>query len=381
LLLDALMKTLNLALQGGGSHGAFTWGVLDALLADERIVLEGLSGASAGAVNAVTLASGYAKALAAGRDPRAGAREALAHLWNELMTWSALGSLQARFSHMLWGGLPQEFAPTNIWANAFQGLFSPYQANPLDINPLLSLLEREIDFAAIAANPKLKVFVSATHVNTGKAVIFSGRQLTAQAVMASACLPLLFKAVEIGGEAYWDGGYAVNPALTPLVQACRSSDLMVVQINPLKRDHAPHSAGEILDRVNELTFNASLLTQMRSIDFVNRLLAEGSLRSDRRKLVLLHRIDGGDALKAYSASSKTSADATMIRALFDIGQAAARQWLARHYDALGHHGTVDVRRDYLDDTREELPPHPGATNALKGFRPWLARLFKRSKNI
>ena len=144
------MKTLNLALQGGGSHGAFTWGVLDTLLADERISLEGLSGTSAGAVNAVALASGYARALRAGQDPRAGARESLARLWGAMVDWGALGSLQARFASMLWGGLEPQFAPTNIWANALQGMFSPYQANPLDINPLLRLLEREIDFDAIA---------------------------------------------------------------------------------------------------------------------------------------------------------------------------------------------------------------------------------------
>src|SRR5512141_262438 len=168
------MRTLNLALQGGGSHGAFTWGVLDALLADPRIALEGLSGTSAGAVNAVALASGYAKALAAGTDPRRGARDSLARIWDQVAAWGTVGSLQQRFGSMLWGGLPPELAPTNIWANAMRGLFSPYQSNPLDINPLRSLLEREIDFGAIARMPQLKVFVSATHVRTGRAVIFSG---------------------------------------------------------------------------------------------------------------------------------------------------------------------------------------------------------------
>ena len=179
------MRTLNLALQGGGSHGAFTWGVLDALLADPRIAIEGLSGTSAGAVNAVALASGYATGLANGTDPRRGARDSLARIWNQISAWGTVGSLQQRFGSMLWGGLPPEFAPTNIWANAMRGLFSPYQSNPLDINPLRSLLEREIDFEAIARTPQLKVFVSATHVRTGRAVIFSGTQLDAQAVTAS----------------------------------------------------------------------------------------------------------------------------------------------------------------------------------------------------
>ncbi len=368
------MRTLNLALQGGGSHGAFTWGVLDALLADPRITPEGLSGTSAGAVNAVVLAHGWVQALAQDRDPRAGAREALGRFWEQVATWGSLGALHKQWSSLLWGGLPQEFAPTNIMTSAWRGLFSPYQANPLDINPLRDWLEREVDFDALARGP-LKVFVSATHVTTGKAVIFSGAQLTAQAVMASCCLPMLFKAVEIDGEHYWDGGYSVNPALTPLIHSCASADLMVVQINPLRRDERPDSPGEILDRINELTFNASLLTQMRSIDFVNRLLAEGSLKASRCRTLLVHRIDGGEAMRAYGSSTRTSADATLIRELFALGQSAATDWLARHYDALGRHGTVDIRRDYLDDTRLSLPV-PTAT-APRGFRPWLARLLRR----
>lgn len=372
------MKTLNLALQGGGSHGAFTWGVLDALLADERIALEGLSGASAGAVNAVALASGYAKALASGQDPRAGARASLARVWGEVTTLGALGTLQASFSSMVWGGMAPEFAPTNVWSSALRGMFSPYHSNPLDINPLRQLLEREIDFNAIANNRSLRVFVSATHVRTGKAVIFSGAHVNLQAVMASACLPGLFHAVTVDGEDYWDGGYSANPAITPLIRACDSHDLMVVQINPLERSDTPHSAGEIVDRMNEITFNASLLTQMRSIDFINRLLAEGAITPGRCKPVRLHRIDGGEAMLPYTAASKAQADGAMIRALFDIGQAAARQWLGLHYDALGHRGTVDVRRDYLDDTRLNLS---GATESARpgprGFRPWLARQLKR----
>ena len=375
------MRMLNLALQGGGSHGAFTWGVLDALLADERIELEGLSGTSAGAVNAVALASGFCKGLAAGQDPRRHARESLARVWGEIAAWGSLGALQERVAAMLWGGLPTELAPANIISNTFRGLFSPYQSNPLDINPLRRLLEREIDFEAIARARKLKVFVSATHVRTGKAVIFGGRQLTVQAVMASACLPMLFKAVEIDGEHYWDGGYSVNPALAPLIDRCDSPDVMLVQINPLRRERIPQSSGEILDRVNELTFNASLLTQMRSIDLINDLLAKGALQGSYCKTVLVHRIDGGQAMQAWPASSKHSTDSVMIRKMFEVGQASARHWLAQHFEALGQRSTVDIRRDYLDDTRQDLSARPaeGATRQ-RGFRSWLARLFKRSKN-
>jgi len=372
------MHNVNLALQGGGSHGAFTWGVLDALLADPRIGIEGLSGTSAGAVNAVALASGWEKALAAGTDPRQGARDSLARVWGEVARWGSLGALHQRMVGVMWGGLPQALAPTNIMAAAWRNLLTPHQANPLDINPLRDLLEREIDFDAIGRSEQLKVFVSATHVTTGRAVIFNGRHLTVQAVMASACLPTLFSPVRIDGEDYWDGGYAVNPALTPLVKACAGRDLMLVQINPLRRAHSPRTPAEILDRVSEITFNASLLTQMRSIDFINRLIEEGALAANRCKHVLLHRIDGGEAMDSYPASSRTSTDAAMIGRMFELGRGAAQHWLASHFDALGQRSTVDVRRDYLDDTREDVPSRTGTGSASeRGFRPWLARLFSR----
>jgi NTE family protein len=357
------MRTLNLALQGGGSHGAFTWGVLDAMLADPRIQLEGLSGTSAGAVNAVALASGYATGLARGRDPREEARAALARIWGEVGAWGGLAALPAQIAGILWGGM-----------------VSPYQANPLNLNPLLGLLEREIDFDAIARGP-LKVFVSATHVRTGKAVIFTGRELTAQAVMASACLPMLFKAVEIDGEHYWDGGYAVNPPLNPLIEACRCPDVLLVQINPLVRAEIPRSTSEIADRISELTFNASLLTQMRSIDLINQLIATRALHGPVCKTVHLHRIDGGTATLAFPPASRTQVDSAMLRQLFEAGQVATRTWLEHHFDAIGHRGTIDIRRDYLDDTREAVSlHHRGTAQQQSGFRPWLARLFKRSRH-
>lgn len=371
------MRMLNLALQGGGSHGAFTWGVLDALLEDGRIGLEGLSGTSAGAVNAVALASGWLRAEAAGRDPREGAREKLAGIWDRVGAMGSLGALQQRFMRMLWGGWPAELSPEHVLGSAWRGLVSPYRLNPLDINPLRDLLEQEIDFDAIAAQRALKVFVSATHVNTGKAVIFTGARLDARAVLASACLPMLFQAVEIEGEAYWDGGYSVNPPLSPLIRDCRTADLMLVQINPLASQDTPRTSAEILDRVNELTFNASLLTQMRAIDFVNRLLAEGAISHDRCKTVRLHRVDGGDALRDFPASSRTSPDSVMIGKLFDAGRAAGQGWIARNLSAIGEHGTVDIGRDYLDDTQMELPlpARTGPRSTGRGFRLWLQRLL------
>jgi NTE family protein len=375
------MKKMNLALQGGGSHGAFTWGALDSLLADPRVALEGLSGTSAGALNAVALASGWAQAQEAGRDPREGARQSLARIWGEITRWDHYGALHRNLSSMLWGGLPSELAPTNQLGKAWMSLWSPSQANPLDINPLRSLLEREINFESIARSPDLKVFVSATHVNTGKAVIFGGDHLSAKAVLASACLPMLFKAVEIDGEYYWDGGYSVNPALTPLIDSCHSADIMLVQINPLRRDHRPDTMPEIMDRVNELTFNASLLTQMRSIDMVNRLLQSGALKGARCKTVLMHRMDGGAAMHAYPASTKSSIDSRMVKALFELGQNTASEWLSSHYPDLGQRSTIDIKRDYLDDTRLDNYDRtvPADRRRAFGFRPWLARLFRGSR--
>lgn len=370
------MKTLNLALQGGGSHGAFTWGVLDGLLEDPRIGIEGLSGTSAGAVNAVVLASGWATALAAGKDPRQGARQALAELWEHIAAWDALGSWQRHWARLLWGGLPAELRPAPLGTALRTGL-SPSQANPMDINPLRDLLQRDVDFRAVASGP-LKVFVSATHVKTGKAVIFSGEQVSAQAVMASACLPQLFRAVEIDGQAYWDGGYSANPALTPLIHSCSGPDLVLVQINPIQLEEAPETQAEILDRISELTFNASLLTQMRSIDFINRLIARGAIAGAGCKTVWMHRIDGGREIRDYPASTRSTSDAAMIQALFALGRQSAQRWLAQHYDDLGRRGTVDIQQDYLDDTRVHLPS-PATAQRLRGFRPWLARLFRRGR--
>lgn len=361
------MQIVNLALQGGGSHGAFTWGVLDALLEDGRVGFEGLSGASAGAVNAVALASGWAGAETAGRDPREGARESLSRLWTQIGSWGSLGAWQQQLVRTLW-----------------LGFLSPYQTNPLDINPLRTLLEREVDFDIVARHPTLKLYVSATHVHTGKAVIFSGRRLDVNAVLASACLPTLFKAVEIDGEAYWDGGYSLNPPLSPLVSQCAATDLILVQINALARRETPCNASEIADRVGELTFNASLLTQMRMIEFINRMAAAGGPANGWRK-VHMHRIDGGEAMAAIPTSSRASSDAALIDRLFATGRAAGQAWMAKHHAALGRHGTVDIRHDYLDDTRLDLPvpPAPPASPRrpprIRGFRPWLARLLKRSR--
>lgn len=355
------MPRVNLALQGGGSHGAFTWGVLDALLEDGRISLEGISGTSAGAMNAVALAQGFAQANDKMKaDPREAAREALANFWHGIVQMGALSEAQRAPFDLLFGRMGGDNSSTAVWANAMTNFWSsamsPYQNNPFDLNPLRNFLQSQVDFEGLARLPTLKVFVVATRVSTGKAEVFSGKRLTADAVMASACLPMAFKAVEIEGDHFWDGGYSGNPAIHPLIYDCSSRDILLVQINPIKRDKLPTTGAQILDRMNEVTFNAGLIAEMRAIDFVKRLLAAGKLDPANYKDVLMHRIDGGEALEAFSASTKTSTRESLIHSLRDLGQANARAWLTKHYSSLGAKCTVNIQQDYLDDMRVPVTP-------------------------
>jgi len=368
---------INLALQGGGSHGAFTWGVLDALLEDGRLDLEGLSGTSAGAMNAVALAHGFALAQGKPRgDRHDAARQALDSFWNGIVDMGALSSSMSRSMSKMqqapfgilfglmgggnWSSKLWTDAMTRYWSNAL----SPYQRNPFDINPLKDFLEKQVDFERLAAADKTgtpKVFVVATRVASGKAEVFSGKRLTSSAVMASACLPMVFQAVEINGEAYWDGGYSGNPAIHPLIYHCDSRDIVLVQINPIQRKQLPTKPAEIMDRVTEITFNAALIAEMRAIDFVKRLLAEGKLDPAHYKDVLMHRIDGGEALEKFTAASKSSTDRELIHSLRDLGVVCGKEWLAKRFDALGIKSTVNIARDYLDDLRmpvEKAEPAP-----------------------
>nr|WP_315484573.1 patatin-like phospholipase family protein [uncultured Undibacterium sp.] len=354
---------VNLALQGGGSHGAFTWGVLDALLDDGTIQFEGVSGTSAGAMNAVAMAHGFALAdKKSALVRREAARQSLKDFWDGVISMNAMQNSLAHAHRvpfdLLFGGmaaLAGAHSPAQMFSESLGSLWtssiSPYQSNPLDINPLKDFLERQIDFDRLATCTQLKVFVVATKVSDGKAEIFSGQRLTADAVMASACLPTVFQAVEIEGEHYWDGGYSGNPAIHPLIYECQSRDIMLVQINPIRRDSLPKTSADILDRLNEMTFNSALIAEMRAIDFVKRLLAENKLDATRYKDVLMHRIDGGEQLEAYPASSKSQTDAKLIYQLRDLGQSCAKQWLQDQRQHLGVSCSVNIARDYLDDLR------------------------------
>ncbi|MFN3566561.1 MAG: patatin-like phospholipase family protein [Burkholderiaceae bacterium] len=311
-------RRIDLALQGGGAHGAFTWGVLDRLLEDERIEFDAVSGTSAGAMNAVVLADG----LAAGG--RRLAREKLRRFWGRVSQVAAAGgALNALFGDWAVSGSPLAW-----YLDWVTRVFSPYQFNPLDINPLRDIVASEVDFERVRRFDRLQIFVSATHVRTGRLREFRKHELSVEAVMASACLPLLFRAVEIDGEAYWDGGYVGNPSLLPLVAESPAHDLVLVQINPSNRAEVPSSAQQILDRLNEITFNSSLQAEIRMAAFVARLVDQGRLPHGRGpgeyKRVNLHRIALSDALKGLTAGSKVVTDYDFLLKLQAAGKKAAR---------------------------------------------------------
>jgi len=339
-------RSIDLALQGGGSHGAFTWGVLDRLLEDRSLRLTGISGTSAGAMNAVALASGL---MEGGRE---GARAALRRFWTRVGETGPFGRL-AHSPVAPWMDPDSAWSapwlgPIRSYAQWLSTQASPYELNPLNLNPLREILNDTVDFQRVRACTRTQLFIAATRVKTGELRIFRQDELSADVVLASACLPLLFQAVEIEGEAYWDGGYAGNPSLLPLVLDTQGDDLLLVQINPSQREALPVRASDILDRINEVTFNASLLKELRYIELLQELLAaEGwaarRLRSPllrRIEALRLHRVDGGSELAALGAGSKTRTDPAFLERLFELGRAATELWLAQHGSDIGVRATL-----------------------------------------
>jgi NTE family protein len=333
-----VVKPLSLALQGGGSHGAFTWGVLDRLLEDGRLKFSALTATSAGAMNAVAYANGLQRG---GPD---GARERLESFWSRV---SRKGAPFNVFRN-------NPFANTMFSPLAFMNMLSqvasPYDLNPLDFNPLRESLLETVDFEQLNRCKTTSLFIAATNVRTGRVRVFRTYEVTADVVLASACLPQLFKAVEIAGEPYWDGGYVGNPALFPLFYTDSPRDILIVHVNPLQRDGVPKAAHEIIDRMNEITFNASLLSELRAIGFVQRLLDENWLadrvRSRYRKLYL-HAILADEPLAGLSVESKFDTSWRFLTDLRDRGRAAASVWLEANMAAVGKRASVDLRQVYL----------------------------------
>lgn len=320
-------KTITLALQGGGAHGAFTWGVLDRLLEDERLVIEGISGTSAGAMNAAVLAGGFEKS------GPAGARQALQDFWRTMSRYGALGPYC--------GGLLSPFAS---WFNLLTQALSPYQFNPLNIVPLREVLASTIDFECVRRCRRIKLFVSATNVKTNHLRVFTIPELSVDVLMASACLPQMYQAVQIDGAYYWDGGFMGNPLLEPLVSQCGSCDIVIVQVNPTSRPDVPRTVDDIADRVNEISFNSSLMREIRAIAGVMLLVENGVLeiRDPRYRCIHFHHIAAEDVMHGLGRFSKFNTSWSFLTHLRDMGRQRAARWLAVNFEHLGRRSTLDL---------------------------------------
>jgi len=334
-------KPINVALQGGGAHGAFTWGVCDRLLESELVHLNAITACSAGAMNASVMAYGIHL------DDDQGGRDKLDEFWE------AISRLKNPFEFPITGPLPFANDLIKEWGrqalSAATAAFSPYQLNPMNWNPLKETLEELVDFKRLQACSKIKLFLSATNVRTGTVKVFENHEINADAVMASACLPHLFQAVEIGDKAYWDGGYMGNPSLWPLFYETDVQDLLVVHINPITRDDVPTTVDAIDNRLNEITFNSALLKEMRAIGFVQKLLRDGWIKDEYRDQlsdIRYHAIRADERLKDYPLSSKMDTDISFLRELKDVGRAAADDWLDQAFDKIGVTDSAPMRNQF-----------------------------------
>jgi NTE family protein len=334
-------KSVNLALQGGGAHGAFAWGAIDTLLADGRIDIEAISATSAGAMNAVVLAD----ALTEG--DRDHARERLTAFWK------AIAHAGARYSPVKplrdWSGraLPIEQSPFYWMFDTMIRVFSPYQLNPFNFNPLRDVLNEQVDFERLRRTRGVNVHLCATNVETGRVRIFNRDELSVDTVLASACLPFLFQTIEIDGANYWDGGYIGNPAIFPLIYGSKSCDVVIVHINPIVRHGVPKTAPEILNRINEISFNSSLMREMRAIAFVTRLIAQHKLEASEMKQMLIHSIRDDEVMTAHSVASKLSPDWQFLCSLRDSGRAVTERWMRAHFRDIGVRSSVDLEAEFL----------------------------------
>jgi NTE family protein len=353
---DRPTKIIDLALQGGGAHGALTWGVLDRLLEDERISISAISGTSAGAMNAVVVADGLRRA------GRQGARDGLAAFWKAVSDAARWSPIQRTIWDRLTNNFSLDYSPAYLLFEQLTRTFSPYELNPFDINPLRDLVAQMVDFDRVNRCRELKVFVTATNVRTGRGRVFTQPELSVDTVMASACLPFLFKAVEIDGEAYWDGGYIGNPALYPLVDDKATRDLVVVQINPIVREEIPTTGRAIVNRLNEISFNASLIKELRAIALLHQLIEAEGLESERYRDIYVHLIHAHEELRHLNASSKLNAEWKYLRYLMERGRAWADRFLERHFDDLGRRSTFDLRSLFIDSFK---PPSTDAPASAK----------------
>ena len=325
---------IDLALQGGGSHGAFTWGVLDRLLEEPWLKVEAISGTSAGAMNAAVMVSGY---LQGGAD---GARKALNAYWERVAASARYSPIQRSMLDRWMNRWSLDTSPGYLIMDLMSRVVSPYDLNPFAHNPIRSILEESIDFAHLSEAP-IKLFITATNVHTGRGRIFRNREITPEVLLASACLPTLFQAIEIEGEPYWDGGYAGNPTISPLVRESDAHDTILVQINPRERRETPRSASEILDRLNEISFNAPLMKELRMIALLRQAADPGTGEGRRWAGMRTHRILT-DKLAEFGASSKLNAESAFLNMLKEEGRKATDEFLRMHGADIGNRSTADI---------------------------------------
>jgi len=325
---------VDLALQGGGSHGAFTWGVLDRVLDEDWIEIEAISGTSAGAMNAAVMASGIATG---GRE---GARACLRKFWTDVSRAAAFSPFQRGIYDRLTGKWTLDNSPGYLLADLMARLISPYALGGMDWNPLRDILEGCIDFDAIATGP-VKLFITATNVRTGRGRVFRQHEITADVLLASACLPTMYKAVKIGDDHYWDGGFSGNPTITPLVTECEAEDVFLVQINPVERPLIPQDAREIQSRLNEVSFNATLLKELRMMALLRQVVDPGTTEGRYWAMMRMHRITS-DLMVELGASSKLNAEWPFLMELFEEGRRSATRFADDHRDAIGVTSTLDI---------------------------------------
>ena len=335
------IKRINLALQGGGAHGAFTWGVLDRMLDEERLEVEAISGTSAGAMNAAVFADGI------GRGGRAEAKRALEMFWRNISKAAQLGPLQPSPFDRAGHGWNLYHSAAFVAFDMLTRMLSPYQFNPMNFNPLRRVLDESVDFARLETCCAVKLFISASNVKTGKVRVFKSGEITPDVLLASACLPFLFQAVTIDGDPYWDGGYMGNPAIFPLIYGTDTSDVVIIQINPLGCDRVPTTATEIMNRLNEISFNSSLMREMRAISLITDLIDQGKLDSNQYRRINVHWIEAERQMKGLGVSSKLNARMDFLLHLKEIGRQVADRWIATHFDAIGERSTIDIKEKFL----------------------------------
>jgi len=325
---------IDLALQGGGSHGAFTWGVLDRLLEEPWLRIDGISGTSAGAMNAAVLVDGYAKG---GAD---GARTGLEIFWRRVSEAARYSPFRRGPIDVMLGRWTLDSSPMYVAMDLMSRLISPYQMNPAGSNPLREILADLVDFEQLTKSP-IKLFVTATNVRTGRGHVFKNDAITPDVLLASACLPTMFQAIEIDNELYWDGGYSGNPTITPLIRECKSQDTILITINPVERNERPRSAAEILNRLNEVSFNAVLLKELRMIALLRQVADPGNTEGAQWAGMRIHRI-GSEMLTELGASSKLNAEWAFFTLLREEGRRSAEAFLNTHAMDIGQRSTLNV---------------------------------------